>query len=65
MSKVIMKFAPGKPVETKVEGIPGADCRVASKPYLDVLAGAVVSDTKTAEADLPPLSTGVGVSVSQ
>lgn len=55
-----MDFQPGKPVQVKVEGVPGGDCRTASKPYLDALPGKVVSDKATPEMQLPPTQVGLG-----
>lgn len=53
MSKIRIKIRPGKPTEFKVEGIPGGDCRVVSRPYEDAIGGKVTSSTNTAEADQP------------
>lgn len=61
MSKVKIKLQPGKPMEIKVEGAPGSDCRVASAPYEKALRGKVISDTPTAEANLPSATVTGGI----
>ena len=65
MSKVIIRIKPGGKTEVKAVGIPGGDCRLATKPYLDALAGKVVSDKPTADAQLPTVGEGVREQVSQ
>ena len=53
MSKIIMTIAPGGATEVEVQGVPGADCKEISRPYLERLAGKVVSDEDTHEMQLP------------
>ena len=53
MSYVLITLKPGQPMKIETKGIPGGNCHQASKPYLDALGGHVISDTPTAEANLP------------
>lgn len=64
MSAVLMKFKAGKPVEIKVEGIPGAACHDISRPYEELLGGRVISSKDTVEAALPPAQVTVGGDVN-
>jgi hypothetical protein len=55
MSQVIIHVAKGGKTNVKVEGVHGGRCAEASRPYLEKMAGGVVSDTPTEEANLAPL----------
>jgi hypothetical protein len=46
----------GPSVEFKTEGVPGLDCRSASKPYMDAFGGNVVNDVATPEANQPAVT---------
>lgn len=58
MSKVRITIRPNGQRQVEVEGVPGADCRVASRPYQEALGGQVVSDNPTYEMDLPSAHQG-------
>jgi len=50
---ILMKFAIGKPVEVRVNGVKGSACRAFSKPFEDAIGGKVVADVPTAEMTQP------------
>ena len=54
MSKVLITVKKGGNVSIKVEGVPGGNCRVASEPYVNALAGQTVSDEPTDEMNQVP-----------
>jgi len=55
MSKLRIKVTPTGKVTTEVTGAPGGTCQKVSGPYKEVFAGAVKSDTPTAEANEPEI----------
>lgn len=64
MSAVLMKFKPGKPVEIKVEGIPGSACHEISGPYEELVSGKVISSKATTDSALPPAQVTLGNDVN-
>lgn len=61
MAKVTIKFSETGEDEITVEGVPGGDCRNASKPYLDAIGGEIVQDKPTAEMFEPPNNEHLGL----
>lgn len=48
---IVMKFALGKAVEVKVNGVKGKACLAFSKPFEDAIGGKVTEKTATPEMD--------------
>lgn len=58
-----MKFRRGKPVEIKVEGVHGQDCKALSRPFEQLIGGRTVSDTDTEEIHLAPITSQTDVHI--